>query len=274
MRQRKPFVRQVREAYSLREAEAIKHQESLFFNEKGRSWLQRNIRLLGRGQYLSRKWAVRTPRVKVKAHHLSTGRPALQAVRNMVAFATKIQLMEVANKTAVRFYNKQTADDIVAGKPIPTFKGPKRGIVGCQTYAATLVALLRAATPASGKISNVRAVRTISPHTRGKDGRVLGMPHTIVSFTINGERYVADAFKRGYSFFGSSYIGKRERTLMKVSEIEEQVNQLKAQGSWKESLDPADFGIDTFEKYVNESKKSGKGLATQTDFEAFLKELK
>jgi len=258
----------------LRESSAQKTQESLFFNQEGRSWLQRQIALIGKGACLLKKVSVRTPTVKLKALHLSSGRSALEAARNMVHWcSTQIKFAETSNMTAINFYCRQTADDIISGRPIPTFRGSKFGLVGCQTFAGTLMALLRAARPASGKITDVVAVRTLSPRI-GKGGKLIGMPHTIVTFRVNGELFVADAFKKGYSFFGTSYIGKKGHAILPAKEIEKQIAELKKQGHWKEALDPADHGVATFEAYIEEARAAGDEIVRDLDLDNFMREIK
>ena len=253
--------------------DARKTQEGMFYNLEGRGWLQRQVSLIGKGRFLLRKSSVRTPIVKQKAAQLSIGKNATSSAISIVNWCVNnIKFKETANMTAVKFYCKQTANDIVAGRPIPTFRGSKFGIVGCQTFAGTLIGLLRAAKPKVGKITAVRAVRTVSPKI-GVGGVLIGMPHTIVTFKINGEPYVADAFKKGYSFFGTRFIGLKGKVMVPERIIASQVAELKKQGLWKEALDPADHGVNTFEAYIREARESGREIARSFDLEKFLENI-
>ncbi len=250
-------------------------QERAYFNQEGRSWLLRNIQRLGRGSRLLKETAIRTPAVKLKAFQLTHKKPSLQAAESIIHYCVNnIKFIEVSDRIAVNFYNTQTADDIVSGKSIPTFRAPRSGLLGCQTFVATAIALLRAATPSSGKISSVRAVRTVSPRGFDNNGNVIGMPHTIVTFKVDGKEYVADPFKQGYSFLGSSFIGRRGKTLITAEEISAKIAKLKKQGLWKETLDPSDHGINSFDKYIEEARITGEKIAREMNLEAFARELK
>ncbi len=266
MRQRKAFVRRPR-------IEEKYLQERAFFNLEGRSWLERQIALLGRGHNLKRKMTLRTPNVKRKAHDLSHGKDALTAVKSIVHFASNIPFVETSTMTAIKFYGKQTADDIVSGKSIPTFKGATHGLLGCQTFCATAIALMRAATPKSGQITKVRAIRTINPAGRAKDGKLVGMPHTIISFQINGKTYLADPFKQGYGFIKSKQVGGKG-LVIEAEKARKLVEELKKQGNWNEALDPSEHKINTFEEYVNEAREYGGEIAKKMDLERFIREMK
>lgn len=269
MRQRKPIVQRKN-----RTSEERKIQERAFFNLEGRKWIKQQINYLGRGHYLLKKMSVRTPKVKMKAFELTHNKDALSAAKSIINFTSKIPFVEVADITAANFYGKQTADDIISGKPIPTFRGERFGLLGCQTFCATAISLLRSATPKSGKITNIRVVRTISPRGKDKNGKIIGMPHTIISFKINGENFIADPFKSGYSFLGSSFVKQKGKTLVKSNNIKTIVEQLKKQGNWKEALDPADHGTISFDRYVEEARKHGGKVAKDLDLESFMHDIK
>jgi hypothetical protein len=270
MRQRKPIIKR-RPLISLEEKSI---QERAFLNLEGRKWLERQVQTIGRGRYLLKKTAVRTPIVKQKALELSKGKSALSSAQSIIRFASKIQFVSAPNITAIKFYGKQTADDIISGKKIPTFRGSKFGIFGCQTFCATAIALLRAAKPVSGKISNVIAIRTIGPIGFSKDGKMLGMPHTIISFKVNGKTFIADPYKDGHIFIGSSLVNRKNALIIEASQIESQIKKLKKQGNWTEALDPTDHNINTFEKYVEEARKYGGEFAKNLNLESFLAEIK
>lgn len=268
MRQRKPLIKR-----NIQSAEEKKNQERAFFNLEGKEWLKRQVNILGRGHNLLNKMSVRNRDVKLKALELTRNRDALTGAKNIINFARRTKFLEVSNTIAARFYGKQTAIDIVGGKPIPTFRGVKTGLLGCQTICATTMALLRSAVPKTGKIHEVRAIRTLAPCGFTENGKIVGMPHTIVSFRINGEQYLADPFKNGYSFIGSKKVGKPGNTLIQAKEAKEVISQLKKQGNWKVALDPADHGINTLEKYAAEAKKYGGQIAREMDLEKFIREL-
>ena len=253
------------------------NREAIYHNldREGKTWIGRQAEFLGkRGNRLVGKQTIKTPLVKQKAHELSHGKEALAAARSILNYSSNIPFVETSDVIAARFYGKQSADDIVSGRKIPTFSGARYGLLGCQTFCATLVSLLKAARPAEGRITHVKAVRTLAPHTHGKDGRILGMPHTIVTFRVNGKGYVADPFKKGHTFLGSNMIGQKDRMLVEEEKIADKIAALKRQGSWKEANDTADFGINSFEKYVEEARAHGRELATMTDFERFLEEMR
>jgi hypothetical protein len=266
MRQRKPLPKKANIS-----EKAI--QEKAFLNLRERQWLEKQVTMLGRGNYLLKRLSVRTPIVKKKAVELTLGKTSSQAVRNIVNFASNIKFVETADITAARFYGRQTASDIISGKPIPTFRGKRFGLLGCQTLCAVTASLLRSAMPKDARIQEVRIIRTISPKGKDSQGRIVGMPHSIVSFKINGETYLADPFKQGYSFIGSKEVGKQGKNLIKAKEAQKLINQLKKQGNWNPALDPAQHGINTFHDYVAEARKYGGQVAKDLDLEGFAREM-
>jgi len=253
-------------------------QEKAWLNPEGRAWLEARVKALGRGRHLLSKKTVRTPLVRQTAYKLTHGKNALAAALRCIFFVKderNVKLVDTGWETIHSLYNKQTADDVIATRQVPSIMRNGQAIVGCNTIAATLASLLRAATPATGKITDVKVVRTIAVQGMSlKDGSPLGMPHTVVSFKINGKKYIADAFNHGHGFFDSALVKMRGRVFVEEEKVSKVVELLKKNGRWKEALDPQAFGLEEFESFIVESHRAGASLAADLDLQIFLDNLK
>lgn len=270
MHQRKPFIRRAIPS-------TINSQERAYFNIEERAWLERQVKTIGKGKYLLNKKTIRTPIVKEIALRLSIGKNALSAVHSIINYISnpkRIELISTGWETVNKFYNKQTAGDVLSTGRIPTVYN-KHGdpLVGCNTIAATLAALLRAAKPSEGKITHVRVVRTISPQGKNSVGKWLGMPHTIVYFRINGRGFIADPFNHGHSFFNTPLI-KASGKIIEEEKIGNTIEILKKQGCWKEALDPHDFGLEELKAFIEESHRAGSSLAKDLDLQDFMRRMR
>jgi hypothetical protein len=269
MRQRKTIKK--------KELSLQERQEKAYTAPKEREWLKKQIELIGRGKHLLQKKTVRTPLVKETAIKLTTGKPALSAAKTLVNYVSnpkKIQLIHTGWETVSKFYNKQTAADVLKTGRIPTiYNIHGEPLIGCNTVAATLTALLRSANPSQGKINNVKVIRTISPQGIGKSGKWLGMPHTIVYFKINGKGFVADAFGNRGNFFNNPLVKNQAKNMIEEEKISKAINILKKQGDWKEALDPQEFALNDLKDFIAESRKKGSNLAEDLNLRDFLRRM-
>lgn len=184
---------------------------------------------------------------------------AIDAAYRIARFVAKTKIAAVPLVSMRDLYNIQTADDVVVKRTVPsviTRTGPQ---FGCQTFAATLAAMLRAAGPAKGNISNVRFVRTVSGYSQLPNGRLAGSPHSLVRFKIGRETYYADPFEKGKFLNYRLIISERELATPitdQDAELADRFQRLRRQGSWKEADEIEDLGTVTFSDYIREKKNA------------------
>ncbi len=221
-----------------------------------------------------------TPDVMIEARRLSKGKDARRAAQELANFVHRTKMVPVSPRVLQRFYNAQTAHDVVLKRVVPTLTnknehwGQSEPLVGCQTLASTMAALLRATEHLSredpniikGKISDVKVVRTISEWSRDpKTGNVLGMPHTIVQFKIDGGEHYADPFGEG-KFLGGRLVAAQGDL---KPDIVGRIAQLKKQGDWREAHDVTAFGTNTFREFLDECHSKGADIAKNFDLADF-----
>ncbi|MFA5358151.1 MAG: hypothetical protein WC308_04525 [archaeon] len=192
------------------------------------------------------------------ARKCSQGRTATQAVKNLLRFVSKINFVDAGKEVRKKFYNKQSADDIIFTGRIPSKHSGGRPVMGCHQAAITFAALLRAATPRVGKISNVKLVETISLHGKDATGSPSGAKHFIVSFKINGEPFIADPFDNGSAFLSTNFFNLKNTAIVGEGVIKEQIKKLKDSNRWEEGFDQTDFKILSYIELLKEMRKNRK----------------
>ncbi len=250
--------------------------EEAYFDMRRRAKLQPGS---GLGENVGERSAI-TPDVTIRALKLSRGKDARAAAQELAKFVHRTKMVPVSPRVLQRFYNAQTAHDVVLKRVVPTLTskhehwGESEPLVGCQTFASTMAALLRATEHLSkedpgiikGKISDVKVVRTISEWSRDpKTGNVLGMPHTIVQFKIDGGEHYADPFGSGAFLGGRLVAGQADLK----PEIASRIAQLRKQGDWREAHDVTAFGTNTFREFLDECHSKGADIAKNFDLADF-----
>ena len=214
--------------------------------------------------------SVVTTDVRIKAMEFSRGNPDASRVVNSIArFVKNTEMVDVSPRVLQHFYNAQTAHDVVTKRAVPTLMGTSsKPIIGCQTISATMAALLRAVDPqrVKGSTSDVRIVRTRTEWGRDDRGRILGMPHTLVSFKVNGRQHYADALKGSQFLGGRAVISEADLN----PKIRQRIAQLKSQGDWREADDVSEFGTNTFAQFLEECHRSGADIARRPNLADFL----
>ena len=161
-----------------------------------------------------------------------------------------IEYVNTDVRFAEKMYGKLRAEDIIDKKKIPTiFNEKNEPVLGCGEVCDAFIALLRTLPGIEG----VRHVRVGVPTFNPVYGKVLLIPHSVVTFFIPEKtarglvprQFLADPFYRGQIFLTGETLVPLEGELARKIEI------LKRFGLWREGNNLRDFNK-TYNAYSRE----------------------